>query len=89
MKYNSNCRVNQAKSCCVIDAPPPNNSFNRSANSVAFICETMLIIMARRARLIRALGVSIPSASQLKPTTSFESRINEIKRLILWLQIPL
>jgi hypothetical protein len=33
----------------------PNNSFNRSANSVAFMRETLLIIMARRARLIRAL----------------------------------
>ncbi len=32
-----------------------NNSFNRSANSIAFIRETLLVIMARRARLIRAL----------------------------------
>jgi hypothetical protein len=35
----------------------PNNSFNRSANSIDFIRENPLIIMARRARLIRALGV--------------------------------
>ena len=33
----------------------PNNSFNRSANSTAFMRETSLVIMARRARLMRAL----------------------------------
>jgi len=33
----------------------PNNSFNRSANSGTFIRKTMLVIMVRRARLIRAL----------------------------------
>ena len=40
----------------MIPTTPPNNSFNRSANSVAFIREACGIIMARRARLIRALG---------------------------------
>src|SRR3954463_871466 len=34
----------------------PHNSFNASANSGTFICETMLIIMAHRAALIRALA---------------------------------
>ena len=34
----------------------PNNSLNRSANSAVFMRETMLVIMVRRARLIRALG---------------------------------
>jgi hypothetical protein len=32
-----------------------NNSFNRSANSVAFMRETCIILAVRRARLIRAL----------------------------------
>jgi hypothetical protein len=36
----------------VVDTP--NNSFNRSANSVAFI-ENLRVIVVRRARLIRAL----------------------------------
>jgi len=36
-----------------------NNSFNRSANSVDFMRGTLLVIMARRARLIQALGASI------------------------------
>jgi hypothetical protein len=35
----------------------PNISFNRSANGAAFMRETMLIIMARRARLMRALDL--------------------------------
>src|SRR4051812_35715868 len=34
----------------------PNNSFNASANSGAFICETCVIVAAHRAALIRALG---------------------------------
>ena len=33
----------------------PNNSLWRSADRLAFICETLLAIMARRVRLIRAL----------------------------------
>ena len=36
----------------------PNNSFNRSANSIAFMRETLLVITVRRARLIRALDAS-------------------------------
>jgi hypothetical protein len=36
-----------------------NNSLNRSANSVVFIRETSLVIMARRARLIRALDLRL------------------------------
>ena len=39
-------------------AAQPNISFNRSANSVAFIRETCVIITAHRSRLIRALGVA-------------------------------
>ena len=44
---------------------PSNNSFNRSANSVAFIRETFVVIAVRRARLIRALDATsvYPNAS--------------------------
>jgi hypothetical protein len=41
------------------DAPTPNNSLNRSANSTAFMRETCIISAVRRARLIRALGPSL------------------------------
>ena len=37
----------------------PNNSFNRSANSIDFMRETSLVIMVRRARLIRALDIFV------------------------------
>ena len=45
----------QMRTLCGTSNTRSNNSFNRSANSMAFIRENMLAIMARRARLIRAL----------------------------------
>ena len=39
-----------------------NNSFNRSANSVAFMRETCIISAVRRARLIRALDCFVDLA---------------------------
>jgi hypothetical protein len=54
--------------------PAPNNSFNRSANSIAFMCKTQLVIMAHRARLIRALGGGLRwsrSSSVIAPRMAF------------------
>jgi hypothetical protein len=55
------------------------------------LIENLSVSAVRRAWLIRALGVSISPARQLMHTTlpSFKSRIDEIKRLILGLQVAL
>jgi hypothetical protein len=49
------CEIHPRHSIYTTTKDEHNNSFNRSANSVAFMRETMLVIMAYRARLIRVL----------------------------------
>ncbi len=57
--FNSACRwrkVNHASG-----KTPSNNSFNRSANSIAFIRQLEWLFRCVRARLIRAFGGSVES----------------------------
>ena len=71
-------------------AAQPNNSFNRNGNSQTSFARLKAWCDYSRARLIRAFGASI-SPRQLMHMTlpSFKSRIDEIKWLVLWLQVPL